>query len=759
MSATTILESYDTQMHEDFPSGDFDVAMQTAGSSTDIWFQGESIMDQDGHHDSLTTDRGSVEVEMDETYPDADHESVECEMADEAEYQPQSADLLDVEVYDASQLHSPAPIPAIPASHLISNDGFTVDSTSIFPESHNPADPAPTHEEHEDIQFSSDFEVPAADIAPDAAPRSDGQSEAVDRGAISAVNHSEPSVDLTTVEGLETADETLTYGSNILDPHPVIEAAEPPVSDVTHPTAHVEANTDNDHEEGAETLGLVSDLQEHEAEAHIEGPQQPALPVEDAGSRIADHDDHHEPVGDETTVDNDPHEISDGIYIDPPPPVLLSLQLSESEHSEVCLFNQPSTRVGSRGSEEDPEPSKQATVPLLLHHRPTLYYEPLVNVFEALRQEEYITQTPEFAEGELVLDAYDLQLVISEVNSFVDAMCSINQSLHLQDNVHAREVTLHDLNVIHDGSDLQGPLRMHLHLSVPRFIFRYHTLRDQIARLNLVAEGEEEEKLAAYDHRGFPESSRLAQHNHRTFAVTEEYHDEQEEPEGVVPDCEVQQHEETPEAQTAEYKGDPATETLVAPSGLPQDLATGDNTEPAPGDHEDAKPNDENDQTVENYPEDASTHTDNVSPSHDEEFRPVQHAAHDDDGIVHPDHAESIAHDQATESTDYNEQCFEESQDADLLEDELVLKYPENADDDVEFAESGDADSSLQQTADGDLQNTDVARSLAAPVGDDSHGTVEGISQFHRSVEILNWCNAFQKPLRRLMLKKIVLTT
>ena len=737
MSATTILESYDTQMHEDFPSGDFDVAMQTAGSSTDVWFQGESVMDQDGHHDSLTTDRGSVEVEMDETYPDADHESVECEMADEAEYQPQSADLLDVEVYDASQLHSPAPIPAIPASHLTSNDGFTVDSTSIFPESQ---DPTPTHEEHEDIQFSSDFEVPAADIAPDAAQRSDGQSEAVDLGVISAANHSEPSVDLTTVEGLETGDETLTYGSNILDPHPVIEAAEPPASDVTHLAAHVEANTDNDHEEGAETLVLVSDL-EHEVAAHIERPQQPALPVEDAEPRIADHDDHHEPAGDETTVDNDPHEISDGIYIDPPPPVLLSLQLSESEHSEVCLFNQPSTRVGSQGSEEDPDPSEQATVPLLLHHRPTLYYEPLVNVFEALRQEEYITQTPEFAEGELVLDAYDLQLVISEVSSFIDVMCSINQSLHLQDNVHAREVTLHDLNVIHDGSDLQGPLRMHLHLSVPRFILRYHTLRDQIARLNLVAEGEEEEKLAVYDHRGFPESCRLARHNHRTFAETEEYHDEQEAPEGVVPDNEVQQHEETPGAQTAEYKGDPGTETQLVPSGLPHDLATGDNTESALGDHEDAEPNDENDQTVENYPEDASTHTDNVSPPRDEE-RPVQHAAHDDDGILHLDHAESITHDQPTESTDYSEQCFEESQDADPhLEDELILKYPENTDDDVEFAESGDADS-LQQTADGDLQNTpdgtDVAGSLAAPVGDESHGTVEGISQFHRSVKILN---------------------
>lgn len=426
MSATTILESYDTQMLEDFPSGDYDVAMQTAGSSSDIWFQGESVMDQDGHHDSVTldaTDRGSVEVEMDETYPDADHESVEYEMADEAEYQPESIDLLDVEVYDASQLHSPATIPAIPTSHSTSNDDIAVGSTSVFSESHNPAS---THEEHEDIHLSSDFEVPAAEIAPAAAQPSEVQDEAVNPGVIPTVNHSEPSVDLTTVEGLETADETLTYGSDILNSHPVNEAVEPPVSvsDVVHHAAHVEVNTDNDHEDGAEAPVLVSNPQEHEVEALTEEPQQPAVPVEDAEPHISEHEHQPELAGDETAVDNDPHEISEGIYIDPPPPVLLSLQLSESEHGEVSLFNQPSSRVGSQGPEEDHEPSGQEAVPLLLHHRPTLYYEPLVNVFEALRQEEYITQLLELAEGELVLDAYDLQLVISEVSRLIDLIFS-----------------------------------------------------------------------------------------------------------------------------------------------------------------------------------------------------------------------------------------------------------------------------------------------------------------------------------------------
>ncbi|KAJ6618306.1 hypothetical protein B0H10DRAFT_1795606, partial [Mycena sp. CBHHK59/15] len=63
------------------------------------------------------------------------------------------------------------------------------------------------------------------------------------------------------------------------------------------------------------------------------------------------------------------------------------------------------------------------------------------------------------------------------------------------DNVYAREVTLHDLNVLHDGSDITGPLRLRLKSVVPRFILRYHLLQDQVAGLNLTAAGDEQEHL------------------------------------------------------------------------------------------------------------------------------------------------------------------------------------------------------------------------------------------------------------------------
>ena len=51
---------------------------------------------------------------------------------------------------------------------------------------------------------------------------------------------------------------------------------------------------------------------------------------------------------------------------------------------------------------------------------------------------------------------------------------------------------MHDLNVLHDGSDIYGPLRLQLRSVVPRFIVRYHLLQDQITRLNLAVEARED---------------------------------------------------------------------------------------------------------------------------------------------------------------------------------------------------------------------------------------------------------------------------
>ncbi|KAG5221520.1 Superoxide-generating NADPH oxidase heavy chain [Salix suchowensis] len=141
-------------------------------------------------------------------------------------------------------------------------------------------------------------------------------------------------------------------------------------------------------------------------------------------------------------------------------------QLQQTENAEVAEQQQPETAadetcapVESNDPHEISEGVPTAESPgsdslVLLHHQPVLYYEPLSSVFDALRREEYLMNSPDLRDGELILDAYDLQLAVSE------------------DNVYAREVTLHDLNVIHDGSDIAGPLRLRLRSSVPRFAFR-----------------------------------------------------------------------------------------------------------------------------------------------------------------------------------------------------------------------------------------------------------------------------------------------
>jgi hypothetical protein len=113
----------------------------------------------------------------------------------------------------------------------------------------------------------------------------------------------------------------------------------------------------------------------------------------------------------------DPHEISEGVYIDPPPAVLLSLPSCTSEEPEFSLFNQPAASGASH-------PSLALT--LFLHHRPTLYYEPLAQLFEALRQDaEFVARVPDAVEGELILDAYDLQLVILEVSNLPCAVDAV----------------------------------------------------------------------------------------------------------------------------------------------------------------------------------------------------------------------------------------------------------------------------------------------------------------------------------------------
>ena len=641
-------------------SGDFDVAMLTAGSSADAWpYQSETIMDQDAHHDSQSTgaaDRESVEVDMEETYPDhADHESVEYEMADEEEiYHHEGGDLLDVEVYDASQLHSPVPMPAtIDTPQMTSGElvDFTIHVTPTFTDPHNTveASTVPLDETHR-LEHSAG-ELSSVETVPDSSPRFGVHEEPLDAAVALAESHTERAIDLSNAAQVVT--DRLPHAA--LGTETAGEVTESSSSGVTH----VE---DSSHAHGEETelARTWSHGQDHEAAAHLDQPTEAERPEEDQND-AQQYYGYNEAIPDVA----DPHEISEGVYIDPPPAVLLSLP--SADQPEVCLFNQPPTRAESLSPSEETHQSGQHVLTLLLHYRPTLYYEPLTNVFEALRQEEYITRIPEFAEGELALDAYDLQLIISEVRLLFLHVVHLPNGL-LQDNAHAREVTLHDLNVLHDGSDLSGPLRLQLHLVVPRFIVRYHMLRDQISRLNLATEGGEE---------GEQVTGQQEHHNERMpFHI----------PFKVIPlnliivplnavEChhaeEYHQDDAQPDADNEDYQGQPLVQQNIGhsddctdPKPDPTDEQIAGDISNLTADHDYHQVQDDEAQTLEDEREFADADADTEANFHEDAGESLD-AVHDNDlsdsvATVAPGgDAEPTEYEDHTEATEYDDRYGE----------------------------------------------------------------------------------------------------
>ncbi|KAF7359389.1 hypothetical protein MSAN_01281500 [Mycena sanguinolenta] len=414
----------------DYPPIDIDM------HHSEPWFDAEAKMEDDIPH-FTDHDSASVEVDMDD-----DYQEIEYEMGDDAgeeNYDEMSADLLDIEVHDVSEppledaTLPPADAVNPPESHLF----------GIGPTDSSTASPLP-------LASPAMTPLPDTDL-PDAAS-----------------------------EHVEAVAEVLSDEENVGDqcPEPSVDADAP-----LAPDGNVETNDQlqqfyQSGEEQGET-GVPDVPQPEDQHSSFDEERRPESGVTQVPQPEEQPEEHDAAASDSREVDEpvagDPHEISDGVYIDPPPAVLVSFE--SSDFPDVCLFNQPARSRSPSPSAEGREQANQV-YDLLLHHRPILYYEPLASVFEALRQEEYLAWIPRLADSELVLDAYDLQLVISE------------------DNLYAREVTLHDLNVLHDGSSIAGPLRLRLKSVIPRFIIRYHLLQDQVSRLNLVPAGDGQDPSA-----------------------------------------------------------------------------------------------------------------------------------------------------------------------------------------------------------------------------------------------------------------------
>ncbi|KAJ6547133.1 hypothetical protein B0H19DRAFT_1237789 [Mycena capillaripes] len=428
-----------TMLYDAHMSDSFDVDMHHPESShPEPWFDAEAKMDDVPPENHFTDHESSlsVEVDMDDHYAQNEYEMGDGE--GEENYEEMSSDLLDIEVYDASEPLEDATLPPAEPANPPDSEPFDIDSPAtakplLLSVAVTPAmSPLPP--------LDTDLPDAVASEHVEAAVE-----EHVDEENTGAQPPLELVIPLPDDGNVETTDQ-FQHHESVDGP----EQAETATLDVPQPN-EPHPSFSGDEQEQAETVTDVPPPEEHHSSSDTTAPHS--------------HD-VEEPVA------GDPHEISEGVYIDPPPAVLVSFEFSDCP--DICLFNQPARSRSPSPSTEGREQAYQV-FDLLLHYRPILYYEPLASVFEALRQEEYLTRIPHLADSELVLDAYDLQLVISE------------------DNVYAREVTLHDLNVLHDGSDITGPLRLRLSSVIPRFILRYHLLQDQVSRLNLAAAGDEQE--------------------------------------------------------------------------------------------------------------------------------------------------------------------------------------------------------------------------------------------------------------------------
>ncbi|KAF8644152.1 hypothetical protein AX16_008679 [Volvariella volvacea WC 439] len=442
-----MVEAFDAPMLD--YSTDLDIPMQP--STAEHWTHDEAIMEDDHpphhHHSSDPMQDVDVLVEVDmDAYEDV---SVEYDMTDGLAHDGLGRELQDVEVFDASRLNSPQPVfTSLPElhnpSHASSEGPPTIQNASNAQSIletdevlHMHSSPLPG------VPLEQDPVAPAAEVIAEQEPglRDEGQQES------SPLEHQNTDLPRTPQSLPVFAEETAGDNTpavageslNVISAQPSI-SAELTASLASLPSADLGA----------------SELEPTSSSTH-EGLQG-EVPAEQESSAI-------EPNNVDEESPGDPHEISEGVYIDPPPPVYLS-----TSEQVYYLFNQPSAEPDA---DRNTSPSSSNALHnstteyhVLLHQQPTLYYDTISTLFEVLRQESALSTFSGSPDGELILNAYQLGLILSE------------------DNVYAREITLHDLNLIHDESNLPGPLRLQLQMSTPRFITRYRQLQLQFADLH-----------------------------------------------------------------------------------------------------------------------------------------------------------------------------------------------------------------------------------------------------------------------------------
>ena len=404
---STMLDAYDMQMLD--YTNDLDIQMHP--SSSDHWFQDESKMEEDGPQTPMKSEntqkndghllmkiepflreKADITIEVDmESY--VDETNVEYEMLDDEERKVSGTELLDVDVYDASNAHSPSMLDA-DALDLENHDLATLDNGDIAVLSTSykglPITSPHLHHETSEPQFFSS--------------NGEGSSELQDeQGQTGFDSHKNAELDLPVANTGTPSSVQEASHQHTLDNHG------------TNPQSDDQPFSGEEVFPSGDALTESIDPTATETSGQEDSSNLPMQPGGDSYNPLPETlalPDTLEPTGDvhqTSELAGDPHEISEGVYIDPPPPVLLSV--APAEDFDFSFFNQAIEWAQN-------DSSSLSVVHVILHQHPTLYYEPLSSIFEALRQEELSRSISNVTEVELILDAIDLELAVAEVNHF-----------------------------------------------------------------------------------------------------------------------------------------------------------------------------------------------------------------------------------------------------------------------------------------------------------------------------------------------------
>lgn len=453
----TIMDSFDAQMLD--YQNDLDVQMHI--SSSDPWFQDVAPMEDDAHLTfqpkvGNTDTSPTIEVDM-ETYIDDEH--IEYEMLDDHHsHNPASGELLDVDVLPASTVQSPlVTVTALPITPSVEYPQLT---TQLASNSHSTSLPLisgqsaesstaidPTLENSSTILApqAADTPLPGAEQPSDPVvttePVGSHDNDNTEQPMVPAIpppiqvptehpNISQPSSSRgqSVADGPPEAEGTVTHDSNVFvetegegDSRHLDSGQQP-----THPESSNASMPA--HDDPAGSRALVEQAGEHppphilsqgfhvdNTEPAIE--QDPLAKVappeapEELSTDAAEHKLRDKDVLIAHSMDESAgvlNEASEEVYLEAPPPILLAI--FSVDDPELCLFNKPLELLPNEDDAQERH--------ILLQTAPSLYYEPLVHTFEALRQDEYISTVLEVTGNELALEAHELDLAITEVSSF-----------------------------------------------------------------------------------------------------------------------------------------------------------------------------------------------------------------------------------------------------------------------------------------------------------------------------------------------------